>query len=96
MDIERFEMDSTRVGIAQNWVGYFKPLAYQARYILNPNYAIVVKQDIHKLLVAGFIQSVEKATWLSPIVVVPKKNGKLRICIDFRKLNTATKKNPYP
>jgi hypothetical protein len=27
---------------------------------------------------------------------VPKKNGKLRICIDFRKLNATTKKDPYP
>jgi hypothetical protein len=33
---------------------------------------------------------------LSPIVVVPKKNGKLRICIDFERLNAATKKDPYP
>jgi hypothetical protein len=33
---------------------------------------------------------------LSPIVIVPKKNGKLKICIDFRKLNVATKKDPYP
>jgi hypothetical protein len=29
-------------------------------------------------------------------VVVPKKNGKLRICVDFRKFNKATKKNPHP
>jgi hypothetical protein len=29
-------------------------------------------------------------------VVVPKKNGKLRICINFKKLNAATKKDPYP
>jgi len=29
-------------------------------------------------------------------VVVPKKNGKLRICVDFRKLNATTKKDPYP
>jgi hypothetical protein len=29
------------------------------------------------------------------IVVVPKKNGKLRICVDFKKLNKTTKKNPY-
>jgi hypothetical protein len=27
---------------------------------------------------------------------VPKKNGELKICIDFRKLNAATKKDPYP
>jgi hypothetical protein len=33
---------------------------------------------------------------LSPIVVIPKKNGKLKIYIDFRKLNVATKKDPYP
>jgi hypothetical protein len=30
------------------------------------------------------------------IVIVPKKNGKLRIYIDFRKLNVAIKKDPYP
>jgi hypothetical protein len=48
------------------------------------------------LLVAGFIQYVEEATWLSPIVVLPKKNSKQKICIDFIKLNAATKKDPYP
>jgi hypothetical protein len=48
------------------------------------------------LLAIGFIKFVEEATWLSPIVIVPKKNGKLKICIDFRKLNVATKKDPYP
>jgi hypothetical protein len=33
---------------------------------------------------------------LSPIIVVLNKNGKLKICIDFKKLNAATKKDPYP
>jgi hypothetical protein len=61
-------------------------LAHQARYRLNPNCAIVVKQYINKLLAIRFIQSVEEATWLSPIVVIPKKNGKLKICIHFKKL----------
>ncbi len=42
------------------------------------------------------MESIIEATWLSPIVVVPKKNGKLKICIDFRKLNAITKKDPYP
>ncbi len=71
-------------------------LAHQARYILNPNYATTIKQDRDKLLEVRFIQFVKEATWLSPIVIVPKKNGKLRICIDFRKPNATTKKNPYP
>jgi hypothetical protein len=30
------------------------------------------------------------------MVVVPKKNGELKICIDFKKLNASTKKDPYP
>jgi hypothetical protein len=72
------------------------PIAYQARYWMNPNYASIVKQDIDRLLEAGFIAPVEGASWLSPIVIVPKKNGKLRICVDFHKLNAATKKDPYP
>jgi len=33
---------------------------------------------------------------LSPIVVILKKNRKLKICIDSKKLNVATKKDPYP
>jgi hypothetical protein len=65
-------------------------------YKLNPNYATIVKQNIDIFLTIGFIEYVEEATWLSPIVVVPKKKDKLRICIDFRKLNVATKKDPYP
>ncbi len=47
------------------------------------------------MLVVGFIQSIEEATWLSHIVVIPKKNGKQKIYIDFKKLNAATKKDPY-
>jgi len=42
------------------------------------------------------MKHVEKATWLSPIIVMPKKNGKLRICVNFKKLNATTKKDPYP
>jgi hypothetical protein len=59
------------------------PSTHQARYKLNPNYAIVIKQDIDKLLAIRFIESIEETTWLSPIIIVPKKNGTLRIYIDF-------------
>ncbi len=53
------------------------PLAHQAKYRLNPNYATIIKQDIDKLLTFKFIQYAEEVTWLSPIVVVPQKMGKL-------------------
>jgi len=64
-------------------------------YQLNPNYVAIIKHDIDKLFTIGFIKLVEEVTWLSPIVVVPKKNGKLRICVNFRKFNVVTKKDPY-
>ncbi len=70
--------------------------AHQTKYRLNPNYVTTIKQNIDKLLIVGFIEYGKKTTWLSPIVVIPKKNGKLRIYIDFRKLNATTKKDPYP
>ena len=38
----------------------------------------------------------EKATWLSPILVVPKKNGKIRVCVNYRKLNAATVTDAFP
>ena len=59
-----------------------KPIQ-QCTYRLNPNYAIKVKEEIDKLLKVGFIRPVKKSTWLSPIVVVPKKNGKIRVCVDY-------------
>lgn len=36
------------------------------------------------------------AAWVSPLVIVPKKGGKLRMCIDYRYLNENTVKNRYP
>ena len=72
-----------------------KPIA-QRRYRMNPNYAAKVKEEIDKLLRVGFIRPVKQATWLSPIVVVPKKNGKIRVCVDYRKLNAATVTDAFP
>jgi hypothetical protein len=38
----------------------------------------------------------EETSWLLPIVVVPKNNGKLRIYADLQRLNAITKKDAYP
>ena len=49
-----------------------------------------VKEEIEKLLKAKFIRPTRYVQWLENIVPVMKKNGKLRICMDFRDLNVAT------
>ncbi len=50
-----------------------------------------------KLLSTGFIALVEEISWLLLIVVIPKRNDKLKFYVDFRWLNVATKKkDPYP
>ena len=73
----------------------------QRQYRLNPKYSLMVKDEIDKLMEAGFIYPVDNSEWVSPIVVVPKKVGadgkvKIRVCQDFRKLNAATKKDHFP
>lgn len=65
-------------------------------YRMNPNFSNTVKEEINKLLDAGFIFAVENSEWVSPIVISIKKNGKLRICVDYMKLNKETKKDHYP
>jgi hypothetical protein len=44
---------------------------------MNPNYALKVRKYLYKLLDAIFIYPIETTKWLSPLVIVPKKNEKL-------------------
>ncbi|MCO5570696.1 hypothetical protein L7F22_024423 [Adiantum nelumboides] len=55
-----------------------------------------LREEVDKLLKAGFICSVKTAEWVSPVVVTPKKDGRWRVCVNFKPLNVATKKDPYP
>jgi hypothetical protein len=55
-----------------------------------------VKAEIKRLYDAGFIRPCRYAEWVSSIVPVIKKNGKVRVCIDFRDLNKATPNDEYP
>jgi len=68
----------------------------QRQYKMNLKYSLMVKEEIDKLLACGFIFEVPYSKWVSPIVIVPKKNRKLRICQDYRKLNSMTKKDHFP
>ena len=55
----------------------------------------VVKEEVLKLRQAGAIKKVFYPEWLANIVVVKKKNGKWRVCVDFTDLNKAYPKDPF-
>jgi DNA modification methylase len=50
---------------------------------MNPNYAQRVKKQLNKLSDAQFIFPIETTQWLSQLVIVLKKNGKLCIYVDY-------------
>jgi hypothetical protein len=54
----------------------------QPQRIMNPSLKDIVKEELQKLLHVNFIYPISKNKWVSPLVIVPKKNGKWRICVD--------------
>ena len=54
-----------------------------------------IHEEVCKLLY-HFIEEVHHHEWLANPVVVPKANGKLRMCIDYTSLNKACPRDPYP
>lgn len=63
-------------------------------YTIPPSEYEVVKEYINQLLEANIIR--ESCPYASPIVLVKKKDGSLRMCVDFRQLNNNTRKDAFP
>ncbi|XP_059668916.1 uncharacterized protein LOC132314009 [Cornus florida] len=72
-----------------------KPIRQRQRRIA-PKRNRIIAEEVNRLLDAGFIREVYYLNWLSNVVVVRKKNGKWRVCIDFTNLNKACPKDSFP
>ncbi|UYV63051.1 hypothetical protein LAZ67_2002979 [Cordylochernes scorpioides] len=55
----------------------------------------IIQQEVDRMMEQNIIQFSE-SPWSSPVVLVKKKNGSWRFCVDYRRLNKITKKDVYP
>ena len=72
-----------------------KPVRQPQRQ-MNPMLQDIVREELQKLLKVNFIYPISDSQWVSPLAIIPKKNGKWRICVDYIQLNKATLKYYFP
>ena len=60
-----------------------------------PPHQQTVKEHTAEIMKLGLVEPAS-SEWAANVVLVKKKTGELRFCIDYRKINEATKKDVYP
>ncbi|RVW60154.1 Transposon Ty3-I Gag-Pol polyprotein [Vitis vinifera] len=90
-DLSTDERDSL-IQLLRSYLDVFA-WSYEDMPGLDPS---IVKEEIQKQLSVGFLSVVEYPEWLANVVPVPKKDGKVRVCVDFRDLNKASPKDDFP
>jgi hypothetical protein len=64
-------------------------------YRMAPTELAELKLQITELQQKGYIRPIS-SPWGAPVLFVTKKDGSMRMCIDYRSLNEVTIKNKYP
>ena len=66
----------------------------QRPYRTTPENKQEIDRQVDDMLQKGIIQE-SVSPWSSPVVLVKKKNGEIRFCVDFRAINKVTKKDSF-
>ena len=63
---------------------------------VNLEMLLKIKKEVKKQLDAGFLEVSKYPQWVANIMPVPKKDGKVRMCVNYRDLNRASPKDNFP
>ena len=63
---------------------------------MHPEMSEKIKAEVMKQFDAGFLVVTSYPQWVANVVLVPKKDGKVRMCIDYKDLNRASPKDDFP
>jgi len=72
-----------------------KPVRQRLRHV-HLKKVTAIKEKVENILLASFIYPIPLTDWVSNIVPVMKKQGMIRVCIDYRDANQACPKDNYP
>ena len=92
--IDQHDLGHTTAVRHQINTGNAPPIRQRPRQI-PPAHCQETKHLIKDMLNKNIIQH-SSSPWASPVVLVQKKDGSLRFCIDYRKVNAVTRKDVYP
>ena len=88
-------IDPTLASHKLNIITSVKPVRKKIRRF-HQNRHRIIRTEVDNLLRAGFIREVKYPEWLANVLVIPKKGGKWRVCMDCTDLNEVFLKDSFP
>ena len=94
IELKPMKGEPMRIHVSNN----ARPFAHTAARQIAHGLRDLTKQELELMVQKGIIEPVgdERTEWCSPLVVVKHSTGKIRICVDFTKLNSSVSRPYYP